>query len=259
MLILAALFGVAGLVALGLPDWQGTTPAVTGNSQGPATPASAPAPAPPGAPALAPALAAGPAAPSFDIVRVGPGGGAVIAGRAEPGAAVTVLSGGRSLGVAQADASGTWTLIPGVPLPEGAAELTLSAQTPGGTAVAGNQPVLLVVPRASGGPSLAVLARPDGSSRVLQGPSSSTPGKLGLDTVDYDEQGAIRFSGTAPAGSAVRVYVDGAPIGDAGGGCIGALGLGAGAACIARPAPSAPGPGGIERTRREPVGIAVPA
>jgi nucleoid-associated protein YgaU len=50
---------------------------------------------------------------------------------------------------------------------------------------------------------------------LLQGPEAGTPGKLGLDTVDYDEHGAIRFSGTAPARAPLRVYVDAAPIGDA--------------------------------------------
>lgn len=64
-------------------------------------------PAPPGATAAAPAAATPPAAPpasesaklpSFDVVRVNPQGDAVIAGRAAPGAEVTVLDGEKPLG-----------------------------------------------------------------------------------------------------------------------------------------------------------------
>ena len=50
--------------------------------------------------------------------------------------------------------------------------------------------------------------------RVLQGPAP-THGKLALGTVDYNDDGAIRFSGTAPPNAAVRVYVDNRHVGDA--------------------------------------------
>ncbi|MFB9970799.1 LysM peptidoglycan-binding domain-containing protein [Pseudoroseomonas cervicalis] len=39
-------------------------------------------------------------------------------------------------------------------------------------------------------------------------------GALGLDVVDYEEGGAMRFAGRAPGGAAVRLYVDGAHAGD---------------------------------------------
>ncbi len=65
--------------------------------QAPARPPAAvqAVPAPPAlpVPALAPQ-----ATPTFDVVRVGPGGTAVIAGRAEPGARVIVREGGQSIG-----------------------------------------------------------------------------------------------------------------------------------------------------------------
>jgi hypothetical protein len=63
---------------------------------------------------------------------------------------------------------------------------------------------------------LAVQAGPDGANlRVLQGPSAGVGTKLGLELVDYDQQGAIRFAGTAPAGSVMRLYIDNAAVGDA--------------------------------------------
>jgi nucleoid-associated protein YgaU len=156
-------------------------------------------------------------APSFDIVRVTPSGNAVIAGRGEPGAEIRVLESGKTLGTAHADANGAWTLIPAAPLPPGAVELTVSSHGKTGPPVEGQASVLLVIPSASEKEAapLAVLAPANAPSRLLQGPTSTTPGKLGLDTVDYDEHGAIRFSGTAPPGAPLRVYVDAAPVGDA--------------------------------------------
>lgn len=163
-------------------------------------------------------VAAAPVAPAFDIVRVSPGGSAIIAGRGEPGASITVFNSGLPIGVAQADTTGAWILVPTAPIAPGAAELTLSSQSATGRIVVGQAPVLLVIPEATAAAPvtpLVVLAPPGGPSRVLQGLEGTTPGKLGLDTVDYDENGAIRFSGTAPPRAPLRVYVDAAPVGDA--------------------------------------------
>jgi hypothetical protein len=79
---------------------------------------------------VTPAPAAPSLAPSFDIVRVAPDGGVVLAGRAAPGAAVTVQQAGRTVGEARADASGSWVMTPTAKLPPGAGELTLSARAP---------------------------------------------------------------------------------------------------------------------------------
>jgi len=55
--------------------------------------------------------------------------------------------------------------------------------------------------------------QPDAPARVLQ----AQPGgqRLGVEAVDYDERGAIRFSGTAAPGANVRVYVNEQHAGDA--------------------------------------------
>ncbi len=178
------------------------------------------------APAV-PAPASGPAAPAFDIVRVAPDGGAVLAGRAEPGATVTVQESGHTVGQALADNRGSWVMTPDTKLPPGPGELTLSAQAPSGPAKTADAPVLVVVPNSSkpSAPAFALLAPPSAPSVVLQAPvqpGTTAPGKkLGLDTVDYDEHGAIRFSGSAPANAPVRMYVDNAPVGDATAGATG--------------------------------------
>ena len=183
-----------------------------------ATSASASSPLGPPATETKPVIAI----PSFDVVLVSPDGGAVIAGRAEAGAAVTVYENGQVVGTARADNRGTWAMAPNTKLPPGAGELTLMAQTDTGIK-AGDTPVLVLVPEPSKPgaaepaiPPLAVLSPPVAPSRGRQPPSmSDAPRKLGIDTVDYDQHGAIQFSGSAPPNAPVRVYVDNVPIGEA--------------------------------------------
>jgi nucleoid-associated protein YgaU len=176
----------------------------------------APMPAIAQAPTPTPAPAPASPAPSFDVVRVAPDGSAVIAGRAAPGAEVTVREGGKDLGHARADQQGAFVIVPTEKLPPGAAELTLSARPPnGGAEQAGAGAVVLAVPARQGStPPLAVLVGP-GASRALQAPGTAPAGHLGLSALDYDQHGAAQFTGTARPGAHVRVYVDNHPAGDA--------------------------------------------
>lgn len=170
------------------------------------------------APIVLASPAAAPVAPSFDIVRVGPQGNAVLAGRAEPGAELVVRNGGAELGRTTADSRGEWVLLPGTPLLPGGRELTLASRAPGAPERSGDS-VVLVVPEAAAAPApVAALLVPVASApRLLQGAAPFAPGRaaLGLSSVDYDDRGDIRFAGTAPPGATVRVYVDDRPAGDA--------------------------------------------
>ncbi len=148
----------------------------------------------------------------------------MVAGRAAPGANVTITSNGIELGQVQADQSGQFVFLPSQKLPAGGQELSLSAQSGSAPAMAAAAPVLVVVPErqapnavasAAPSPSLVVQATPGLPLRVLQGPVASDGSKLALTLVDYDQDGAIRFAGTAPQNSTVRLYVDNALIGDA--------------------------------------------
>ena len=151
-------------------------------------------------------------------MRVGPNGAAVLAGRAEPGATVTVQQDGRTLAETTADSRGSWLILPSGQLPPGAAALTLSARQPGGQVVAGDTPVVIVVPPRDAAlgsappPAVALLAPPTDPARLLQAPGKSAV--LGLSMVDYDEHGAIRFTGSAPPGAPIRLYVDNGRVGD---------------------------------------------
>jgi nucleoid-associated protein YgaU len=72
-------------------------------------------------------------------------------------------------------------------------------------------------PPSSIGPSgsLVVLSQGDAPPRLLQPVPGSHPGPVGLDIVQYDQQGHIRFVGHAAPGRSVRLYVDNKPVGDA--------------------------------------------
>lgn len=166
--------------------------------------------------------------PSFDVVRVDAEGVAVIAGRAAPGAEVTIRDDGHELGRIKADASGQWVFLPAAPLAAGSRELTLSERTPAGGELRADASVLLVVPErkqaVAGNPTppLAVLSpevpSPHAPVRLLQRPPAVGLGggaHLELDAVQYDDHGEISFAGSAPPGVPVRIYVDNQPIGDA--------------------------------------------
>ncbi len=176
-----------------------------------ATPAPAPLPEP--APAATPE---GPPPPSFDIVRINPKGGTVIAGRAEPGATVTVLSDGRSIGTVASDGNGEWVLVLDRPIEAGSHALSLSAATPGGAVLASADSVMVVVPEAKqevAEQAMAILVPRSGEEpiAVLQSPAGDGPveaGDLKLDAVEYDHTGNVTVGGRAPAGARIRVYVD---------------------------------------------------
>ena len=226
----AAVLGAGGAAAyLRWPAFTATTPVAA-----PATTTQAAPLPPPSSPAQAEAK---PVAPSFDVVRVTPEGSAVIAGRAQPGAEVVVRDGERELGHAQADRRGEFVLMPQTKLAPGGRELTLASREGGRSEVKGEDTVVVVVPspptpsrdattgaapaqvRDAPNPpaAVAMLVPPAGAApRLLQAPPAADRSqKLSLNTVDYDEKGEIRFSGSAPPSTPLRVYVDNQPVGEA--------------------------------------------
>lgn len=83
--------------------------------------------------------------PSFDIVRIEPGGDAVIAGRSVPGVTVQLLRDGVIQDKATTDASGHFVMVP-PRLPPGHHELTLVATQPDGKKVTSKRSVSVAVP-----------------------------------------------------------------------------------------------------------------
>jgi hypothetical protein len=206
--VLAILGALVLLVAFGLNwviDWQGddqAAPAVaTSDGAGPVQP---------------PPLERQPAAPSFDVVRVNPNGDTVIAGRAEPGAEITVMDGETVIGHVQADKRGEWVLVPDKPLPPGSRNLSLSAKLGDGQTLNSDSDVVLVVPEngegATGVLALRVPGKGDGPSTLMQSPFAPGDGRgargLTIDVIDYDDKGRATVSGNAPAGAKLNIYLD---------------------------------------------------
>jgi len=156
---------------------------------------------PPPLPQLGP-VAQTPAGPAFDVVRVDPQGNAVLAGRAMPGAVVTIKDNGVVLGTVTADSQGAFVLLPANPLQPGDHNITMSETLPNGTVLAGTESASVNLP-GNGGQVLTVLSGATGSAILSgQGPASGT---LGLGAVDYDTNGHAIFSGTSPAGANVNL------------------------------------------------------
>ena len=202
--------GVAALVLWGHGDGPpAKTRAPQANAQ-PSPPPATPAPA-----AEAPSTTA----PSFDIVKIDPSGHAVIAGRAAPGAKVTIHDGNKTLGEVTADNRGEWVLVPTEPMAAGERQLTLEATDPStGAKTKSTDTVALAVGAPTGGASntVAVLLPGNGDqpAQALQTPNAHA-GKLSLDTAEYNDKGDLMLSGHATPGANLRLYADNQSLGAA--------------------------------------------
>jgi len=164
-------------------------------------------PPPPSVPAPVP--------PSFDVVKVAPGGTVVIAGRAEPGAKVVVRDGDKAIGEVTADRRGEWVLVPEQPMPSGNRLLSAEASGPSaGAPVKSEETVALSIsppsPRRADESALAVVLPQDASraARVLQLPNGAPaePNALAMDTAAFGKDGGVILSGRAAPGATVRIY-----------------------------------------------------
>lgn len=175
----------------------------------PAAPAESPA-APSGESNAGNVDAPAPSLPSFDIVRIDRSGDAVIAGRAAPEAEVTVYANGTELKTARAESDGSWVMTADAPLDAGAVELTLSMKTKDGVVVVSDQTILIYVPQRPGDRPLVLRTTPGGATEVLQDAREEGVGlgPLSLDAIDYDDSGAVIFSGRAEPGRDVQIFAN---------------------------------------------------
>ncbi|HXQ50109.1 MAG TPA: hypothetical protein VN802_03355 [Stellaceae bacterium] len=149
--------------------------------------------------------------PSFDAVHIGKDGKAVLAGRAAPGAVVTVLDGSEAIGRATADARGEWVVITERPLPPGPRALSLLALAPGDAApLASTVTLAVVVPEhgATQPPIAVLLPRGAGPARPLGGTETRAPHKVALDMVEYDAADHTFVIGRADPHAMLDILVD---------------------------------------------------
>lgn len=195
----------------------------------------APAPAPEVAAEPAPEPDVGPTPPGFDVVRVAPGGGALVAGQAFAGATVLVQLDGAEAATAQADPNGKFVALFDVaPSPEPRV-LSLLMELADGTKVASADTVILApvaapVPQADPAPQSpaaaappqapAVLLADDAGVTVLQPAQPAAPAQsVVIDAISYGAQGAVVIAGRGAVDSVVRLYLDNrflveVPVGD---------------------------------------------
>jgi len=156
-----------------------------------------------------------PSLPSFDIVRVDRTGYAVIAGRAQPGAKVVIYANEAPLAETTAERDGSWVISTETPLDAGSVELSLEMTTADGVVIRSDQTIIIYVPQREGDRPLVLRTTPGGATEVLQEPRDDGVGMgpLSLETIDYDEQGAVIFAGRAEAARVVQLFANGQFVG----------------------------------------------
>jgi nucleoid-associated protein YgaU len=166
--------------------------------------------------------AASPLKPAFDVVNVEPTGDAVIAGRAAPNAKVELRDAGKTVAEATADASGQFVIIPPALAPGGhslslAAEadkgapetseaVAVSVPEPEAKAVAAAAPAPAAAPSAPSPPALAM--------RTVATPPAAAS-RVAIRSVQADSAGGLVATGSAGSNATVRLYLNGADVGDA--------------------------------------------
>ena len=149
--------------------------------------------------------------PSFDTVRILPNGSAMIAGRAEPGAEVTIQSGSTVIGSVTADPRGEWVLQTDEPIPPGDHQLSAVETLPDGRQMESEHVLVLSVPDLAAGEKAGdvqvVLVPRDGEERG----DAVTPPSFG--TVRVKPDGSAVFAGRAEPGAEVTIQSGSAVIG----------------------------------------------
>lgn len=230
ILLLGVGVGAAAATAIGFAAWQlmesqvpqqaalstsePVSPPVSPPVSAAVSPSMSPAPAEAVRETSAPPAIAPLALPTFDVVRVEPGGEAVVAGRAAPRSEVTLRSGERSLGQASADADGNFVILPQT-LPPGEHVLSLRARL-GDREVASQQTVTIATPQRGSSAAIAAMDAPNQPTKVLSNTASSvsSPGageggdRLRIASVEAMAGGGAFMSGQAPAGASIRLYLN---------------------------------------------------
>ncbi|MBK5568216.1 LysM peptidoglycan-binding domain-containing protein [Ensifer sp. SSB1] len=185
------------------------------------------------------ASAENPAVPGFDVLRVEPDGSTVIAGHAQPGSKLEILSGDTVVGTADVGATGDFAAVFDKPLPAGDYQLTLRSTGEDGTVKSSEEVATVSVPKDPSGQLLAMVSKPGEASRLMTTPeagkteagqpaevastatqtplatgdASSAPAKAvgvpGLQVSAVEIEGSKMFvAGSAKPRALVRVYAD---------------------------------------------------
>ena len=172
----------------------------------------APKPAEPAAaPASGDAAQTTPGAPTFDVLRVEPDGSAVIAGKAQPGAKLEILSNGKVIAQTNIDGTGDFAAVFDNPLPPGDHQLVLRSTDANGKATQSEEVATVSVPDGKAGELLAMVSKPGKASRVLAMPEAAPPALKPQDTQAQQPVATSETSANAAAGAAAPSAASAAP------------------------------------------------
>ncbi|MDZ7926600.1 MAG: LysM peptidoglycan-binding domain-containing protein [Agrobacterium sp.] len=179
--------------------------------------AQQPQPVPPAAAPAADAAQATSGAPTFDVLRVEPDGSAVVAGKAQPGSKLEILSNGKVIAQTTIGGSGDFAAVFDNPLPPGDHELVLRSTDANGKTTQSDEVATVSVPNGKAGELLAMVSKPGEASRVLampeaapsalQPPPAAQPGQptTATSTMPAPAAGSTAPSATAPLTPTVQV------------------------------------------------------
>ncbi|WCK13948.1 LysM peptidoglycan-binding domain-containing protein [Agrobacterium tumefaciens] len=140
-------------------------------------------------------------APTFDVLRVEPDGSAVVAGKAQPGSRLEILSNGKVIAQTTIDGSGDFAAVFDNPLPPGDHELVLRSTDASGKATQSEEVATVSVPNGKAGELLAMVSKPGEASRVLAMPEAA-PSALQPPQAAQPGQSATAAATTTPAPAA---------------------------------------------------------
>ncbi len=170
--------------------------------------------------------------PRFDTVRVEADGMALVAGRAEIGADVTILVDDEPVAHTVGDGAGSFAALFTLAPATQPRRMTLQMTLADGSVLRSVQTVVLaatpiapplvadaapteadVTPEPAPQSQTALMLSDEGVT-VLQAPRDAPPLPLSLDAISYAPDGAVQLAGHAAAKIALRIYLDGAGVMD---------------------------------------------
>ncbi|ATN33738.1 peptidoglycan-binding protein [Rhizobium sp. ACO-34A] len=175
---------------------------------------------PPAAPATEAPAAATPAAPAdesastlprFDVLRVEPDGSTVIAGSAEPGAKLDIVSGDKTVTSVQVEPNGDFVAVLDQPLPPGDHVLALRVTGKDGKTATSEEMATVSVPTSSDGKLLAMVTKPGEASRLITLPetvnSDAKQSRVAAETATAATNDAAAPAPATPATPAVKAEI----------------------------------------------------
>ncbi|MDG1969743.1 MAG: LysM peptidoglycan-binding domain-containing protein [Paracoccaceae bacterium] len=145
--------------------------------------------------------------PVFDLIRIDRSGAGLIAGRATPDTDIEIGNEGSVVGTARTGRDGAFVAY--ITVDPSIAAQELIAQAAGDqTSVATIATPVVVVTSADEDAEPVIFQPSEDGVRLIQPTSRPDDASVTLDSISYDAQGQVTFSGRARQSAAIRLYLD---------------------------------------------------